>query len=278
MSVLHLPQSGLSIACTDTGSGPVLFFVHGVSESRVIWRDVVALLAPHYRCISIDLPGHGESVKQRGSFQLSFYSSILLECMEALRLSDVIYCGHSMGGQIGIITALRAPSRFSRLVLVNSAGFEVFTPAEKQALQAWTEKTYSDPDYTAQLRKTLTAHFFSQPMRGEELLREHERQNAGQTFGSWSRMIIASVNSMLDEPVYDFLPLLQVPVSLLYGNLDLVIPNRIIHPQLNTDLVYKQGAARIPDASLHVLPGCGHYAPFEQPELFARILQKAVKG
>ncbi|TND07848.1 MAG: acetoin dehydrogenase E2 subunit [Bacteroidetes bacterium] len=276
-SFLALPKSKLRIAYHDCGSGPVLFFVHGVSESGFIWKYAVNLLREKFRCITIDLPGHGESHRQRGSFSMSFYSDIVLECLDALGLHEVIYCGHSMGGQVGIITALRAPARISKLVLINSAGLEKFTAPEKQMLAGWAEKTYSDPDYAAQLRQTLLAHFIGNPARGEELLHKHTVHADPKYFHERSVMLIASIKGMLDEPVYDFLPALRIPVCILYGNPDLVIPNRWLHPQLTTDIVFQDAAKNIPGARIAALPNCGHYAPFENPELFVSGLRQMLR-
>ena len=39
------------------GQGPDLLFLHGAGGATHSWRDVLPLLAPHYRCIAVDLPG-----------------------------------------------------------------------------------------------------------------------------------------------------------------------------------------------------------------------------
>ena len=43
------------------GDGPTVFLTHGVGARRQVWDGVVARLAPHFRCISYDLRGHGGS-------------------------------------------------------------------------------------------------------------------------------------------------------------------------------------------------------------------------
>jgi pimeloyl-ACP methyl ester carboxylesterase len=49
------------IAYTETGSGPVALFVHGVVVNSWIWRHQLAGLADVRRCIAIDTLAHGAS-------------------------------------------------------------------------------------------------------------------------------------------------------------------------------------------------------------------------
>ena len=53
--------SGVSMAVEETGSGRPIVFLHGNPTSSVLWRDVVAPLAPFGRCIAPDLVGMGAS-------------------------------------------------------------------------------------------------------------------------------------------------------------------------------------------------------------------------
>jgi pimeloyl-ACP methyl ester carboxylesterase len=43
------------------GSGPPFVFIHGLTFDRTSWRPITSRLADEYRCITIDLPGHGDS-------------------------------------------------------------------------------------------------------------------------------------------------------------------------------------------------------------------------
>jgi len=56
-----LKISGCKISYTDTGNGPVIVFLHGWMASKKIYEKVVGLLSKKYRCISIDIPGFGNS-------------------------------------------------------------------------------------------------------------------------------------------------------------------------------------------------------------------------
>jgi len=263
-----LLRSGLRLHYSELGSGPVILFVHGVVESAAIWLRAAEQLQQNFRCIMVDLPGHGASADQRGSFSMSFYSETLLEFMDALQLNDVVLCGHSMGGQISIVTALRAPSKIRSLALVNAAGLETFTPVEKEQLIAWTEKAYSAPRDRAQSLQNLAQHFGMNAVPLAEELLNHQDENTARFYET----ISASIKGMLNEPVFHFLPALQTSALLLYGTRDLLIPNRWLHPQLTPVFVNEAAAARIKNSKVIALPDCGHYAPLEKPAMLAEAL------
>nr|WP_222105600.1 alpha/beta hydrolase [Rhodococcus sp. WB9] len=50
---------GVNLAYQDRGSGEPVIFVHGWGGSGDVWDYQVLDLAPSYRCITVDLRGHG---------------------------------------------------------------------------------------------------------------------------------------------------------------------------------------------------------------------------
>lgn len=43
------------------GNGYPVVFIHGFLESNNMWKDLLPSLSNQYRCILIELPGHGKS-------------------------------------------------------------------------------------------------------------------------------------------------------------------------------------------------------------------------
>ncbi|HMN90388.1 MAG TPA: hypothetical protein PKE68_10250 [Saprospiraceae bacterium] len=87
-------------------------------------------------------------------------------------------------------------------------------------------------------------------------------------------MIPKCVASMLDEPVFQRLNELRLPVLVVYGEADALIPNRFLHPKLTTQTVAEIGAKSIPNSQLILLPQAGHFVQWEQ----ARLLNEAIKA
>src|SRR5665809_28899 len=87
------------IRYTEVGTGPALFFVHGVLANGTLWRDVVAHLSGHFRCIVPDLPLGGHSVPMRAGTDLSLrgVARIVAGLIEALELRQVTLVGNDTG-------------------------------------------------------------------------------------------------------------------------------------------------------------------------------------
>lgn len=254
---------------TDTGKGKqTIVFLHGLGLNRNIWNAVISELSSQFRCISIDLPGHGKSSDITTDGRMSSYVAEVRHVIEHLSLKNFIVCGHSMGGQIGIILSLQLSASVERLVLIAAAGIETFTPAEALKLKAGTQHIYRNPISTEALQ-----HVF--PLVNNEkldvLMNEHLVQQQ-RNFERFSSLIYNSVCGMLDEPVFNYLPHLTMPVHVVYGTNDTAIPNRILHPQLTVTQLIQNASSQIPNCTTQIIQGCGHYLPVENPSIVAAAI------
>jgi len=127
----------LEVAIIDEGqSEQVLLLIHGLGSNAKGWIKNIPELAKKYRVIAVDLPGYGKSEKGHYPFTLPFYATVLTEMLDVLKIPKATLVGHSMGGQISMVTSLLFPERVDKLVLVSPAGFEKFTDGEG----AWMKK------------------------------------------------------------------------------------------------------------------------------------------
>lgn len=103
------------------GARPVVF-AHGFGCSQHMWRSVAPGFEEDHEVVLFDLVGSGDSdltAYDRGRYDsLHGYAEDVLDILETLDLSDVIYVGHSVSAIIGVLAAIRDPSRFGALVLV----------------------------------------------------------------------------------------------------------------------------------------------------------------
>ena len=115
----------------DVGTGPVLFFVHGILVNGTLWRHVVASLAGRFRCIVPDLPLGGHSIPMESGADMSppGVARMVADIMEELDLRDVTLVGNDTGGAICQIVISESPERVGRLVLTNCDAYEAFFPA-----------------------------------------------------------------------------------------------------------------------------------------------------
>ena len=98
--------------------GPALVLIHGAGGNLMHWPAALRR-APGQLVCALDLPGHGRS-GGRGRTAIAAYAEVVREFGRALGLTPYVFCGHSMGGAIGLELALRYPAELAGLVLVSS--------------------------------------------------------------------------------------------------------------------------------------------------------------
>ena len=102
-----------------TGKAPMLL-LHGLASNLTRWSEFVerTTLADERTLIRVDLRGHGDS-PTRGPLSLELWSEDLLALLDAERADRAILIGHSLGAQVALACAARAPQRVAALVLID---------------------------------------------------------------------------------------------------------------------------------------------------------------
>lgn len=114
-------RDGLPIDYIDTGAGEVtLFFVHGSCIDKLYWEEQITHFKQHYRVIAIDLPGHGQSGKDRQEWTIEAFAADVNAVIQELNLSKVILIGHSMGSDIILEASALNPAAVLGLVVIDS--------------------------------------------------------------------------------------------------------------------------------------------------------------
>jgi pimeloyl-ACP methyl ester carboxylesterase len=100
-----------------------LVLVHGTAASLHTWEGWVRALREQHRVISLDLPGFGLSGPSvGGDYRGDTYARFVLDLMDQLQVQRFAIGGNSLGGEVAWRTALLAPDRVTRLILVDAGG------------------------------------------------------------------------------------------------------------------------------------------------------------
>jgi len=119
---------GVPIVYDVRGSGePTLVFVHGWLCDASFWDGVVPSFEGDHRVVTVDLPGHGRSGRDRDRWTVADLAADLAGVLEGLGLDRTVLVGHSMGGPIALLAAARVPERVLGVV-----GVDTFQNAEMQ--------------------------------------------------------------------------------------------------------------------------------------------------
>jgi sigma-B regulation protein RsbQ len=112
-----------NVKVTGNVECPPMLFAHGYGCDQSMWRLVTPAFERDHRLVLFDHVGHGDS--KAAAFDRARYSTldgyaadVLAICRE-LDLRDVTFVGHSVSAMLGVLAAIREPSRFARLVLVS---------------------------------------------------------------------------------------------------------------------------------------------------------------
>lgn len=258
-------DDGRSIAYVDEGKGKhTIIFVHGLGSYLPAWKKNIEVLKKDYRCIAIDLPGYGKSSKEIHSGHMEFYADVVNEFAAKLGINKFVIAGHSMGGQIGMVTALKYPNVISGLILVDPAGFEEFHEGQKQWFREVMTVEGVALTSNHQIRTNLYSNFYNMPDDAEFMITDRIALKGAKDFENYCYAVVQSVKGMVDQPVIDQLQNITQPVLIIFGKNDQLIPNPYLNPGFTEDIA-KAGHAKIPKSKLVMINNCGHFAQFEKP-------------
>ncbi|MFQ3679670.1 MAG: alpha/beta hydrolase [Pseudanabaenaceae cyanobacterium] len=113
---------GYEAAYWAWGEGPPLLLLHGFFGSGTGWQPVMTHLAPHFRCVALDLLGFGDSAKPDIAYHIDEAAAFVRDFIAALGWDTVPVVGYSYGGWVAAALAIRYPAAVAKLALVAPAG------------------------------------------------------------------------------------------------------------------------------------------------------------
>jgi pimeloyl-ACP methyl ester carboxylesterase len=126
--LVDLPQG--SIRVYERGQGEPIVFVHGLFANAAAWRNVVALLADRYRCITADWPfgSHHRAMAAHADLTPTGIAATIADTLAAMRLENVTLVGNDGGSMLSQLVIADRPERIGRLVLTPGDAYENFPP------------------------------------------------------------------------------------------------------------------------------------------------------
>lgn len=259
-------DDGRKIAYVDEGKGDkTIIFVHGLGSYLRAWQKNISGLKNHYRCIAIDLPGYGKSSKETHTGKMDFYADVIHEFASKLGINEYAIAGHSMGGQIALVAAIKYPIEVSELLLVAPAGFEEFHPGQKQWFREVMTVDGVAKTSNHQIRTNVYANFYNMPEDAEFMITDRIAVKGAEDFKNYCYTVVQSVKGMVDQPVIDHLHKIKQRTLIIFGEHDQLIPNRYLNPGFSREVAEK-GHKRLKKSELIMIDKCGHFAQFEKPE------------
>lgn len=268
----HLPyhkitlSNGASVSYIDEGSGPsTILFIHGLATYGGTWVHNIEGLQSAFRCIALDLPGNGHSDKSDLPYSIQYYAACVYDFIQKMKLKNVVLCGHSMGGQIAMTLMLNVPDAAVKMVLCAPAGFEQFNVFEKTMYRSVIGLADIFSSDESSLRNSIYNSFYKNPAQADGMIEDMVKILRSYPASTYKKMLDASIQAMMNEPVYDSLSKIKIPTLVIFGELDALIPNKLLHP-ISTDQLARTAVAKMPDATLEMIPFAGHFVQWEKAE------------
>ncbi|MDH3694985.1 MAG: alpha/beta fold hydrolase [Gammaproteobacteria bacterium] len=246
------------------GQGPDVVLIHGLGLNRHMWQWLISDLRPHYRVITYDILGHGESKNPESTPRLSQYANQLARLLERCDSEDAAVAGFSLGGMIGRRFALDYPNKLSELTIISSAHDR--TEHERAAvLKRVKQARESGPSATveAALQRWFTPDYAGHNPDVMNLIREWVMANDPAIYPDIYRMMAEG-----DIELADTISAISCPVLVITGADD----------NSNSPEMAQHMAALMPNARVEIVPGLRHMGLVEAPEKFNQPLLEFFNG
>lgn len=256
MPLLHSIQYG-------SGSRPTLVFLHGFMGDSSDWKRIIDPLQFEWRCLAIDLPGHGGSLGlDDATYEWAHGCGAALATIYEAGVAEWVLVGYSMGARMALQLALERPPGLVGLVLESgTAGLRSDVDRARRASQ--------DRETAARLRAADMVEFlrdwYAQPLF-ESLQMRHDlldeivlRRSVNDPAEVARALVGLSVAQQPDS--WGRIEELAIPVQLICGAED---PK---YASLASDLQRSMRHARVT-----IVPGAGHAVHLESPDEFREAL------
>ncbi|GHD06691.1 alpha/beta fold hydrolase [Zhihengliuella salsuginis] len=230
------------------------------STTASLWHLVAPHLAPHFRLVAWDLPGHGEAAVPVESFSLAELAAGVKAMADETIAGPVHYAGVSIGGAVGVQLGHDYPEAFASLSILCSAA-KIGTP------ETWHERA----DLVRRQGTEVLEEGSKQRWFGPGFVDAHPGRAAGVIDSL--RATDAGAYAFACEALADYdlrasLAAITAPLLAVAGEHDAVCP-----PAAAEEL-----AGGVRDGRSAVVPGAAHLAPLEAPETVAGLMARHVLG
>lgn len=221
---------------------PEVVLLHGLGVSSRYLLPLARELGPHFRVHAPDLPGFGYSTGPARALDVPGLAGALLAWLDAAGVARPALVANSMGCQVAVEAARRAPAVFDRLVLIGPT----FDPRHRNPI--------------GQIGRWLLTGLSERPGLTAVLARDY--------LACGPRRLLGTALHARRNRIEDALPDVPVPVLVARGSRDASVPQRWAREVADT----------VPDGSLAVVPGAAHALNYSAPGPLAAAIGPFLGG
>lgn len=246
---------------TVNTDAPWLVLIHGLFGSLDNLAVVKRHLASTHNIISVDLPNHGRSPWSEG-FRFEDATQGVLNILDENNIVSASVLGHSLGGKVAMLLALRAPQRVRSLIVADISPVDytprhqaVFSGLSAVDLPALTSRKDAEHQMSAHIVEPGTKQFLLKSLYQED--------------GHWGWRF--NLSGLIES--YPTIISWPAPEGTYEGDC-------LFIKGANSDYITESHRPAIakwfPNAKAKIINGTGHWLHAEKPTVFNRIVENAL--
>lgn len=252
---------GINTYYSVSGNGPAVVLIHHLAGNTKSWFNQIPYLSQDYQVIAYDLRGHGRSAESNQAFTMDNLAEDLFLLLRELGISKCSVIGHSIGGMIAPLFALKHGSMVNSLIIIAGAS----QPLAQDKLASYgTMREIARTKGMEALAEYRRANGHIPPkIANDRMLWEHfknlykETSIQGYIRMSEALATMPNLTSKLRE--------LHCPILGVVGDLDPVFMEMMKILSENTEV------------SLRIMHDSGHFVMMEDPDEFNKIITNFLK-
>lgn len=264
-----IPSNGIELYYEIHGEGQPLVLISGLGYSLWQWHRMVPFLAEHFKVITFDNRGVGQSDRPAGPYTAQMLAADTAGLLDALGMEKAIVAGHSMGGFVAQAMALEFPQKVDKLILCSTNfGGPRHVPVTAEAMKVLTDVS-SDP--LTRFKNGIavsTAPGWSE--KNAEIIQQWVEWRVANPIepAPYQAQLAIGLSLLPEAAAFESqLARITVPTLILFGEHDKVVP------PANASLL----AEKIVASKVVIFPDAGHFFPIEIPEAASHAMIEFAK-
>lgn len=254
MPVLKL--NGIDTYYSVSGNGSPVVLIHHLAGNTKSWFNQTPYLSKSYQVISYDLRGHDMSAEPKQAFTMDDLADDLFLILHELGIEKCSIIGHSIGGMIAPLFALKHGSMVNSLIIV--AGASQPLASDKLASYSVMREIARTKGMGALAEYRRSNNQIPSKIANNKMLWEHfknlYKETSVQGYIRMSEALVTMPN--LTGKMKE----IQCPMLGIVGDLD---------PVFMETMNILTSNAKI---SMKIMHNCGHFVMMEEPDEFNNII------
>ncbi len=293
LSILDAGNREVAIAYGEIGLGQTLFLLHGIGSWSYNWRSCIGLLARSFRVICVDAKGYGFSETPPPPETVGHQQVELARIIQALSKQPAIVAAESLGALTALAVAQANPELIDRLIVINVPIFPKKLPSKgMRAIVRLPLPLIRWVDYSQLINLFAPLVRYGARLVRQEVVSDPAAITSEEIY--WLTYPYLNMPGTLTQFATDLhlaageIDRLQVPpsshvlkpnlIAEIQQNLDrITCPTLVLWSECDRWFPVEDGVtlqARLPNARLQVIPGCGHVASSGDPEAVSSAILK----